>query len=149
MYWTGLFPTWQSRSSLAFEKSSDRLELVQSIESALKAFRDLRNGVKPDYNDNWIALFYLLWYQPKQINLAYSLIQEAFKQDPSKDIFSKPSGNLHVVDFGCGALAMQFAVVLAAMNAIEQGSAIPEIRVDSIDPNSSMVKLGGVVKSSH
>lgn len=31
------------------------------------------------------------------------------------------TGKLHVVDFGCGALAMQFGVALAAADAIRDG----------------------------
>ena len=53
-----------------------------------------------------------------------------------------PSGQLHVVDFGCGALAMQFAVVLAAADAIDKGQTIKKITVRSSDTSQAMINLG-------
>ena len=49
-------------SGLAPEQAAAR------VEAALEAMAGLRDGVPPDYNE-WDALFYLTWYQPRQINL--------------------------------------------------------------------------------
>ena len=52
------------------------------------------------------------------------------------------SDQLYIVDFGCGALAMQFGVFLAAADAIERGQSITEIKIDSIDTSQAMVNIG-------
>lgn len=39
------------------------------------------------------------------------------------------AGKLHVVDFSCGALAMQFGIDLNAADAIRNGQMIDEIHI--------------------
>lgn len=52
------------------------------------------------------------------------------------------NNKLYVVDLGCGALAMQFGVALAAADALEEMQPISEIRIDSIDSSQDMVNIG-------
>ena len=120
------------------------IEIARSIQNALETLRNLQSGVMPDYKE-WVALFYLLWYQPKQINLAYSLIERATTQKPAREVFPHEHGKLHLVDFGCGALAMQFAVALSVADALENGKDISSIRTDSIDCSEPMIQLGQAV----
>ena len=84
----------------------------------------------PDYNE-WDTLLYH-WYQPSQINLAYSTIK-------SKTMVSD---KLRIVDFGCGALAIQFGVALRAADALEQMQPLSEVRIDSLDTSRAMVRMG-------
>ena len=115
-------------------------EWAPKVGNALSELRKLSQGVMPQYDDEWVALFYLLWFQPKQIALAYSIIKKMFEADSLA-----PNGKkeLHVIDFGCGTLAMQFAIALAAANATEQGLRGIPIHVDSIDSSHAMINLGG------
>ena len=105
-------------------------QIVEKVLGSLRSLDRLRSGQIPNY-DEWDALFYH-WYQPSHINLAYNIINLA---NGLRD-------QLHIVDFGCGALAMQFGVLLAAANAIERGQPITEIKIDSIDTSQAMVNVG-------
>ena len=92
----------------------------------------------PGYND-WDALFYSTWYQPAQINLAHKL----FRTVPEdKNPLLSGSGSLQVVDFGCGALAVQFGLALAAADTLEEHDTLPEIAVISCDVSKPMVQIG-------
>ena len=82
------------------------------VHPALQSLDGLRQGNPPDYDDPMVALLYLTWYQPKQINLAYTIIKKLLEIKGSDRLVLSDSGRLHVVDFGCGSLAMQFAVAL-------------------------------------
>ena len=116
-----------------FNRLSYRLtreQVADRIRNALNSLRDLQAGNIPDYGE-WDALFYH-WYQPSQINLAYSMIKST----------AAVSDKLRVMDFGCGVLAMQFGVVLAAADALEEMQSISEIRIDSLDTSQSMVNMG-------
>ena len=121
-----------------FNRLSHGLPLSQvanEIEVALNSFRKLSDGVMPNYNE-WDALFYITWYQPSQINLVYSVIKKMLSEGVSLD------DKLHIVDFGCGALAMQFGVALAVADALEQGKSINAIRFELIDDSESMISIG-------
>ena len=74
-------------------------------------------GEEPEYNE-WDALFYVTWYQPRQINLALAILQKLY-EDARKWLGS--DFPLHIIDVGCGAfLAVQFAMaILAAENQRE------------------------------
>lgn len=106
-------------------------------EYALKELDKLQDRVMPNY-DRWVAPFYISWYQPGQINLAYSMIADLTS---AKGAFTD-AGNLHVVDFGCGALAMQFGVALAAADAIRNGQTIAAIQIDCLDASPDMISVG-------
>ncbi len=101
---------------------------------ALESLGKLQKGEMSDYHDEWVALFYH-WYQPAQINLAYSMIKSIIN---STGISNE---KLHIVDFGCGSLAMQFGVALAMADTKNKKS-ITEIRIDSIDTSQAMIKIG-------
>ena len=108
-------------------------EKANKIEWALKELEKLQFGKIPDYSDEWVALLYLTWYQPSHINLAYSLIEESGSPIDDK---------IHIVDFGCGALAMHSGVALATSDAIEDGASFTRIRIDSIDSSRTMIRIG-------
>ena len=117
-------------------KNSTPIGTAKKIEYALKELRKLQSGKIPDYTDEWVALLYLTWYQPSQINLVYSVIKKMLSKGVSLD------DKLHVVDFGCGARAMQFGVALAVADALEQGKSINTIRFDLIDNSQPMISIG-------
>ena len=109
-------------------------EKTEKVRDALESLEKLQRGEMSDYHDEWVALFYH-WYQPSQINLAYSMIKSMII---STNILNE---KLHIVDFGCGSLAMQFGVALALSDAINKRS-ITEIRIDSIDTSQAMIDIG-------
>ena len=49
---------------------------------------------------------------------------------------------LHIVDFGCGALAMQFGVALAIADTLKQGQTVTKIGIELIDDSEHMVRIG-------
>ena len=109
-------------------------EKTEKVRDALESLEKLQTDEMPDYHDEWVALFYH-WYQPAQINLAYSMIKSMIN---STGILNE---KLHIVDFGCGSLAMQFGVALALSDTIKKKS-ITEIRIDSIDTSQAMIAIG-------
>ena len=124
-----------------FQRLSDGLsrdETARRIHNALVSLKGLQGTQMPDYDD-WVSLFYALWYQPARINFAYTLS----KLMPSSiNPLLSGSGDLRVVDYGAGQLAMQFGLALAAGEARLQGNGGPSIFIYSTDENESMKKLG-------
>ena len=51
------------------------------VTRALESMAGLRDGVPPDYNE-WDALFYLTWYQPRQVNLTQLVASHVFAKGP-------------------------------------------------------------------
>ena len=115
-----------------------RQEIANKIRCALHSLDRLRIGRMPNYDD-WDALFYSLWYEPGQINLAYTLTRLLPEEiSPLKNRMC----NLQVVDFGCGALAMQFGLALAAADALEERGTVPSIAIVSQDESEPMKDIG-------
>ena len=118
-----------------YEQLSDGIPSSQVISEICEALEDLgklRSGKMPNY-DKWVSLFYN-WYQPSHIRLAYLMIAPKINNDVTE--------NLHIVDFGCGVLAMQFGVVFAVADALKQGRSIYEVRIDSLDASQHMIHMG-------
>ncbi len=130
------------------DSSDSKLYAARKVESSLISLRLLQTGGMPTYND-WDALFYLTWYQPKQINVLYSLLQWMKKDWTVKkrpwwngDIFDFSEGNTHVIDYGCGTFATMFAIAIAAARSHSLGKQVSKITVDNIDKSPAMTKLG-------
>lgn len=119
------------------------VQLISSVKAALDGLSGLTRGVPPNYHDEWVALFYLLWHQPKQINLAYRLIENMLvERRHGEKLVLNDEKRLHVIDFGSGSLAVQFAVGLPLAKAVELGEKTPEVHIHSIDPSIAMMELG-------
>ena len=112
-----------------------RSQTAEKIAGALDALLGLSTGNRPKYDD-WDALFYTLWYQPSQINLAYTLTQKV----PAELNPLKGEGALHVIDFGCGALAVQIGLRIAHLSAIGA-----TLQVCSIDVSDAMKDIGAKI----
>ena len=113
----------------------------ENIKAALESLAKLRDGLEPEYNE-WDALFYVTWYQPRQINLALSILQELY-QDVRK--WQGPDLPLHIIDVGCGALAVQFAM---AILAARYPAKCNDLTVNGIDPSEPMKRIGKVLWSN-
>ena len=117
-------------------------EWSSSVHQSLNSLGGLQQSNPPNYDDPWIALFYSTWYQPGQIQLVHLLIDEQRKARGDEQLLGSDHQILNVVDFGCGALAVRFGLVLAVAAALELGEDIDEVHIDSIDPNTAMAQLG-------
>ncbi len=123
-------------ASLSAGQSDQRIAM--RIYRSLDSLRKLQRGVMPKYND-WDALFYCLWYQPGHVNLAYTL---ARKVPTSKNPLVTGKGQLSVIDFGCGALAVQFGLALVAADTLAKRRKLPQIAVLPIDTSEPMKSIG-------
>ena len=113
-------------------------DIANEVHRSLRSFQELKRVEMPDYNE-WDALLYALWYQPSQINLAYTL---ACTRLEKKNPLRTGSGSLQVVDFGCGALAMQFGLALAAADSLEERGIEPRVAIVSEDNSVPMRDIG-------
>ena len=105
-------------------------EIVGHVHRALDELRKLGEGGTPAYDCEWVALFYLTWYQARHINLVYSLLDDRSVELPRR---------LHVVDLGCGAMAVQFALAIFAATSDQGGT---RISLTSIDNSRPMIAIG-------
>ena len=99
------------------------------------ALDDLNNklgrGMSPNYKSEWIALFYLTWYQLRQVHLAYTVLRyllDNLKQEPPRQ----------VIDFGCGSGAVQIALSIL----LAENSAWQNVAVHGIDSSEPMMRIG-------
>ncbi len=113
-------------------------EVAADLHRSLRSINRLRTGGIPTYNA-WDALFYLVWYQPSQINLAYTLARNT-RQD--KNPLQSGAGSLQVIDFGCGSLAMQFGLALAAADTLMEHGTLPQVAIISEDSSAPMRDIG-------
>ena len=118
--------------SIVAENECERLRVADrdgyhtQVYRALDELRKLQTGTEPSYDD-WVTVFYITWYQPRQINLAYQILQYFFSGEEK----------LHIVDYGCGALALNFA--LAAFMVDNRNC---EVYVHGIDSSNQMTEIG-------
>ena len=113
-------------------------QTAREILRSLRSLESLQAGSMPRYNE-WDALCYAIWYHPAHVNLAYSLIRRI----PSdKNPLMSGWRDLQVLDFGCGTLAMQFGLALAAADALEEQRVVGEITIISEDSSEAMVNIG-------
>lgn len=111
------------------------------IHTAMEELRKLQQGRMPDYYNPWVAPFYTSWYQPGQVNLAYTLIREMMGWQGER-LTCNAAGNLCVVDFGCGASATRFGLTLAVAHAIQDGQNVGRVEVYGTDISQPMVEMG-------
>ena len=108
-------------------------EVDRRVDRARKSLDHLKKGGMPDYHNDWVALLYLIRYQPRQVNLAYTVLNQ-----------SAPRGHsapLCIVDIGCGAWAVPIALaILAAEDQPELGER--SIIYHGIEPSEPMSELG-------
>ena len=82
----------------------------------------------PHY-DKWVALFYLTWYQPRHIHLAYTVLRQQISEHYTPR---------HVIDFGCGGWAVQIALAIL----ITERPALQGLVVHGIDSSRPMREIG-------
>ena len=115
--------------------TNDDAQVAENIKAALYSLIKLGKGVEPEYNE-WVSLFYLTWHQPRQVNLALDILKKPYEDTRSRLGLDFP---LQIIDVGCGALAVQFAV---AMLAAEYQIEMKNVTVTGIDPSDEMRNIG-------
>ena len=98
---------------------------------------ELRGRGSPDYNNEWVALFYVTWYQPRQINVALAILQQLYEEPLRELAGAGENYPVEIIDVGCGALSVQFATAIAATQ--HQHTAVS---VHGIDPSHPMKRIG-------
>ena len=106
-------------------------ERLTCVRQALESLDLLASGAEPEYNE-WDALFYVTWYQPRQIALALSIM---------RSFLSPKKKKYHIIDIGCGAFAVQFAVAIAVAAHNTHGQEVVAT-VQGIEPSEPMRKIG-------
>lgn len=116
----------------------DDNQIAEKIDYGLSQNLLLSGQQMPDYNDEWVALFYFLWYQPKQITLACQLINRLLESG----VYNKKI--IYIIDYACGALATQFGLIFAMINILAQEETVGDIWIDCVDESESMIALGSL-----
>ena len=89
-------------------------------------------GDIPDYDDEWVALLYIIRYQPRQVNLVHSVLLESAP---------KIHAPVHVVDVGSGIWAsmIALAIFLATRKPTDRKA---DFTIHGIEPSKPMRRLG-------
>lgn len=126
------------RTFARLSNNLDDNQIAEKINYSLSQNLLLSDQKMPDYNDEWVALFYFLWYQPKQITLACQLINWLLESG----VHSKKI--IYIIDYACGALATQFGLIFATINVLAQEKTVGDIWIDCVDESESMIALGSL-----
>ena len=110
-------------------------QVAEQVAKAQDELEKLRGRGSPDYNNEWITLFYITWYQPRQINVALAILQQLY-EDPLRTE-AEDNYPVEIIDVGCGALSVQFATAIAATQ--HQHTVVS---VHGIDPSHPMKRIG-------
>ena len=134
------------RSLTQLIQGLDAPTIGSQIIGALQSLKKLSEREKPKY-DAWDAVIYALWYQPGQVNLAYSLSKALLGQTREGESYLRLDDNwkLHVDDFGCGAWAMQFGLALALADLKHPLQGFPVVTVSPNDESEPMMKMGAML----
>ena len=101
----------------------------------------------PDYvsddptNDQWLSLFYMLWYQPRQVLLARDVFAELLDSELTTGL-SESRRSIGVFDYGCGSLAGLFGLTIALYERQKVDGLFDSITVNNHDVSDPMVHLG-------
>ena len=110
-------------------------KIAEKVSRALGELEKLQGAGQPEYNDEWVALLYVTWYQPRQINIALKILQQLYADTRNEHL--RTGNPLHIIDVGCGALAVQFATAISAVKYPHTN-----VAVKGIDPSDPMRKIG-------
>ena len=111
------------------------VQVAEQVAKAQDELGKLRGRGSPDYNNEWVALFYVTWYQPRQINVALAILQQLYEDPLRKE--AENNYPVEIIDVGCGALSVKFAIAIAAT---EHQHTV--VSVHGIDPSHPMKRIG-------
>ena len=114
------------------------VQVAEQVAKALDELAKLQGRGSPDYNNEWVVLFYVTWYQPRQINVALAILQQLY-EEPLRELAGAVYP-VEIIDVGCGALSVQFATAIAATQ--HQQHQHTAVSVHGIDPSHPMKRIG-------
>ena len=115
-------------------------EKARRVSSALDSLHgSIRRLEMPAYAEELVALFYSVWYQPFQVNAAYSLLSRLLAERRHR---LNQDGSLDIVDFGSGALAAEIGLALAVADQVSRGIAPCKTQVFLVEPSDAMTRTG-------
>ena len=110
-------------------------QVAENITEAVKSLALMQYGREPKFNE-WDVLFYITDYQPSHINFALQVLEGLIQETPDGLAGGLP---LHIIDVGCGALGVQFAMaILAAASNFDSANIV----VKGIDTRPAMKAIG-------
>ena len=118
--------------------ASDDAQVAENAAEAVKSLALMQYGRQPAFNE-WDALFYITDYQPGQINFALQILEGLIRESSEGLGRDVP---LHIIDVGCGALAVQFAAAILATAHKVDGA---DIVVRGIDSRPAMKNIGAIL----
>ncbi|MDE0042152.1 MAG: hypothetical protein OXT74_08955 [Candidatus Poribacteria bacterium] len=118
--------------------ASDDAQVAENATEAVKSLALMQYGRQPAFNE-WDALFYITDYQPGHINFALQVLEGLIQETPG-GLAGKPP--LHIINVGCGALAVQFAMaILATVYNVDGDTSV----VKGIDTRPAMKVIGATL----
>lgn len=110
-------------------------QVAENTTEAVKSLALMQYGRQPAFNE-WEALFYITAYQPSHINFALQVLEGLIQETPDGLAGRLP---LHIIDVGCGALGVQFAMaILAAAYNVDNANIV----IKGIDTRPAMKAIG-------
>ena len=123
------------------ERSMDDVAVAQSIIGALRELGKLgASEGSPDYDNEWVPPFYALWYQNSHVQMAYYLVKAI--PSPANPFLASGPESIHLADFACGTMAMQFAAAVAAAERLEGDQVTLQVHMQSTDSSNVMWAYG-------
>ena len=113
----------------------NNFQVAEQVAKAQDELEKLQGQGSPDYNNEWVALFYITWYQPRQINVALAIVRQLYEETLREE--AEADYPVEIIDVGCGALSVQFATAIAATEHQHTG-----VSVHGIDPSHPMKRIG-------
>ena len=120
---------------------SSPIHKAAAIEYAFDQLAKLQESKMPAYQtensrlDQWLSLFYLLWYQPRQIYLSYMTFSHILKHLPVCKQFI-------VLDYGSGAFAVQYGLMIAISETEAVGDHLKHVEMKNYDSSTAMLTIG-------
>ena len=115
-------------------------EVAQKIEAALKTLKGINSGIKT-YND-WISLWYLLWYQASQCNVAAGMFRNVIWPGIQYRLKRDEPRRFCLIDVGSGALNAQLGLSHLITDYRHIFRDFEAIAFIGIDVSGSMLRLG-------
>lgn len=130
-----------SRELRRLSEDLSNRQVADKIEAALKALKGLRRGIKPTY-DEWISLWYLLWFQGSQASVAAGMMRNLVDYRINYGVRRADRRNLCIIDVGSGAFigALGLSDIINAYGF--KFTDFNAINFVAIDPSEEMKNLG-------
>lgn len=130
-------------AAILIEEAKHNEQLAHDLRRAMISMStDLRNCRMADYAHPEVTIAYLVNYHVSRVGLAFYLLQQAARLRTGDSLTLTSDRPLHIIDFGCGTLAVQFGLAITLAHATANGKANAPVRITSMDRARSMLRAG-------